>query len=164
MGGALIAFATEQGLTREIAEALAEALREEGLQADVAAAHAACDLAPYDVVILGAPLYRGRWHRDALDFLKCHCESLANRDVAIFALNAPTFACEGGWLDCREQLAGALSQSPWLDPISVALFDGVDRRMHNGDQRDWDEARSWAVNIARRCRSAARPVAAPARY
>ena len=151
MSGALVAYATKHGSTREVAEALAAALREEGLRADVQAARAARDLAPYDVVILGAPLYRGRWHRDALGFLKRHCEALANRDVAIFALGPRTPVCEGGWPRCRVQLDAALHKMAWLKPFSVALFGGVDpptRRSERRDQRDWDVIRDWATSLA----------------
>ena len=126
MGATLVAYATKHGSTREVAQALANVLRERDLEVVVETARDARDLGPYDVVVLGASLYRGRWHRDAAGFLKRHCEALANRDVAIFALGPRTDACDGGWPRCREQLESALNKAAWLSPVSVALFGGAD--------------------------------------
>jgi menaquinone-dependent protoporphyrinogen oxidase len=151
VAGTLVAYATNDGSTREVAEALAEALREAGLQTDVRPARAPCDLAAYDTVVLGAPLYRGLWHGDALGFLKRHCERLANRDVAIFALRQCTPVCEGGCPRCRAQLAAGLHQVTWLNPVSVALFGGVDGAMRRGEHRyqcDRGAVRAWAASLA----------------
>lgn len=153
MGATLIAYATKHGSTREVAQALADALREKNLEVAVEAARTVRDLGPYDTVVLGAPLYRGRWHRDAAGFLKRHCEALANRDVAIFALGPRTPTCDGGWPRCRAQLEDALHKPAWLSPVSVALFGGVDpptRKADRRDQRDWDAIRAWAMGIAER--------------
>jgi len=151
VAGTLVAYATDDGSTREVAEALAKALREAGLQADVRPARAPGDLTAYYVVVLGAPLYRGRWHRDALGFLKCHCERLANRDVAIFALGPCTPACEDGRLRCRAQLDSALRQLAWLSPVSIALFCSADLRAPKGAHRercDRDAVWAWAESLA----------------
>lgn len=151
VAGVLVTYATEHRPTRAVAVALADTLREQGLQADVEAACATRDLTPYDVVILGAPLCRGRWHQDAVRFLKTHCEALANRDVAIFALGQRTPIGQSGRTRWREQLDGALYRSPWLNPVSVALFDDVDSPTRKGsrrNQRDRRAIRDWALGIA----------------
>lgn len=150
MARILVAYAAKHGSTKEVAEALTAALCEAGLQADVQAVSSALDLSPYDVVVLGGPLHRGRWHRDALGFLKRNCEALANRDVAIFALGPRKPLREGGRPRCRAQLDAALREVAWLRPVRVALFGGVDpptRKGERRDQRDWDAVRDWAASV-----------------
>jgi menaquinone-dependent protoporphyrinogen oxidase len=39
-------------------------------------------VAGYGLAVLGAPLYSGRWHRDAHRFLKRHRQELAGVPVA----------------------------------------------------------------------------------
>jgi menaquinone-dependent protoporphyrinogen oxidase len=151
MSGTLVVYATRFGSAREVAEALAEALREVGLQVHVRSARAARDLAPYDLVVLGAPLCGASWHPDLLGFLERHCEALVNRDVAIFALGPRTPSHEGSWARGRAQLDAALRNVAWLSPVSVALFGGIDPQTRKGErhpQPERDAVRTWATSIA----------------
>lgn len=59
----LVAYATKSGSTARIAEIIAEALREQGLQAEVRPAREVLKPAGYDAVVLGGALYAGRWHK-----------------------------------------------------------------------------------------------------
>ena len=87
----LVVYATRYGSTQEVAERVAETLRENGLQVDVKPARQVRALEGYRAVVLGAPLYIGRWLKDAHRFLARHQEGLAQRPVAVFALG-PTRA------------------------------------------------------------------------
>ena len=74
----LMAYATKNGSTRQVAEAITAALREGGAQVTILPARAVRESAAgYNLVVLGAPLYSGRWHRDAHRFLKRHRRDLA---------------------------------------------------------------------------------------
>ena len=77
----LVGYATQYGSTQEVAEAIAETLRESGLEVDLQPARDVRDLAEYTGVVLGAPLMAGRWHKDAQCLLSRHREALAEMPV-----------------------------------------------------------------------------------
>ena len=64
----LVAFATKHGSTPEVAEAVAEELRDGGADVDVRPASLDGNLSGYQAVVLGAPMILG-WHKDALRFI-----------------------------------------------------------------------------------------------
>ena len=68
----LIAYATKHGSTREVADSLAAVLYALDFAVERLPAAQVADLSPYDGVVVGGSLYTGRWHPDALDFLKRH--------------------------------------------------------------------------------------------
>jgi len=69
----LVAFATKNGSTEEVAAAIAGSLRDSGCDVDLRRAREVTKpVAGWDLVVLGAPIYSGRWHRDAHRFLKRH--------------------------------------------------------------------------------------------
>ena len=75
----LVAYGTKNGSTAEIADVIADALKEAGLRSETRPAAAARDVTEYDAVVLGGALYAGRWHRDAVRFARRHEHSLAER-------------------------------------------------------------------------------------
>src|SRR4051812_45271206 len=82
----LVAYATRGGSTHEVADTVALTLRNQGFKVDVRAVEAVDSLLPYSAVVLGAPIYYGRWHKEMLRFLSQHTVALITRPVAIFAL------------------------------------------------------------------------------
>jgi menaquinone-dependent protoporphyrinogen oxidase len=153
----LIAYATKHGSTREVAEAVAATLREEGLEVEVKPAGEARALDAYDGVVLGGALYMGRLHRDAKRFLSRHRGALAALPVAVFAMGPRTLE-EKAVAESRAQLDRALAEVPELEPVAVAIFGGVldpaaqhfpFNRMPAADARDWDAIRLWARELAR---------------
>ncbi|MCX4904032.1 flavodoxin domain-containing protein [Streptomyces sp. NBC_00878] len=81
----LIAYGTKNGSTAEIAEWIAQALRERHVDADVRPAAEVKDLTPYDAVLIGGGLYAGRWQRDATRFARRHREDLGRLPVWLFS-------------------------------------------------------------------------------
>ena len=73
MTNVLVAYASKYGATAELAEAIAERLRESGLQADCREADGVKSLDPYDAVVLGSAVYMARWRGGARKFLRRHC-------------------------------------------------------------------------------------------
>jgi menaquinone-dependent protoporphyrinogen oxidase len=149
----LVAYGSKRGSTREVAEAIGGTLREQGLVVDVRPAAEVEDLAFYDGVVLGGSLYFGRWHEDALAFLKRHRPALADRPLAIFALGPKTTA-ERDLAESRAQLDRALAG---VEPTMVAVFGGVIdptklrfpfNRMPASDARDRTEIAAWANEVA----------------
>ena len=152
----VVAYATKHGSTLEVAEAIAASLRDEGHDVDVVAAADVRKLDDYSAVVLGGALYVGRWHHDAIGFLKRHRRSLAARPLAVFAMG-PAPATEEALAESRGQLDRALARVPELEPAAVAIFGGVVdpsklrfpfKHMPASDARDWDAIRAWAAAVA----------------
>lgn len=74
----LVAFASKHGATSEIAEAIAAALKERGVEADVKSIDAVTDPEAFDAVILGSAVYMGHWLDSAQAFAKSHQEQLTD--------------------------------------------------------------------------------------
>ena len=158
----LVGYATRYGSTQEVAEAIAAALRELGLAVDLQPMREVRTLAGYRAIVLGAPLYMFRWHKDALRFLSRHRQALSERPVAVFALGPVHDPYdEQEWQDSRDQLDKALVQFPWLAPVALKIFGGkydpaklrFPIRLFAGkepasDLRDWTAIRAWASSLA----------------
>jgi menaquinone-dependent protoporphyrinogen oxidase len=153
----LVAYASKHGSTREIAEAIGEALRGAGLPVDVRGARDVRDLAPYRAVVLGSALYAAHWQRDANRFVKRHLAALQARPVWLFSSGPLDLSAERTRIPPTEHVAtdtsavGALDHrtfggrllpgTPGVDPLILATHP-------TGDFRDWTAIRTWAAEIA----------------
>ncbi|QOV33711.1 flavodoxin [Streptomyces ferrugineus] len=81
----LVAYGTTNGSTAQIAEAVAEVLRKEGLTAEALPARSVAHVDAYDAVVVGGGLYAGRWHKDSRRFLRRHGRELAGRPLWLFS-------------------------------------------------------------------------------
>lgn len=166
----LVGYVTRYGSTQEVAQAIAASLRECGLAADVQPLRDVRSLAGYSAVVLGAPLFMFRWHKDALGFLARHRKALQERPVAVFALG-PTHDPydEQEWESSRAQLAKELAGFPWFTPVALEMFGGrynpADLRFPLSllagkapatDLRDWAAIRAWASSLPGRLEPALR--------
>ena len=158
----LVAYASRHGSTQEVAEAIAARLGEAGLKVDIKLAWTVESLEGYNGVVLGAPLYMFRWHKDALAFLERHRGALTKRPVAVFALG-PFHDEEKEWREVRAQLDKELAKSPWFTPVAVQVFGGkfdpadlgwrfrlipAMKKMPASDIRDWTAISAWASDLA----------------
>jgi menaquinone-dependent protoporphyrinogen oxidase len=155
MDEVLIAYATKHGSTHEVAEFVAAHLADIGVEAHTLPAHRVRSLDEYRAVVLGAPLYMGRWHSDARAFLRRFSSELGTRPLAVFALG-PVEDAPKQWEGAREQLYRSLMHVPGVEPVTVGLFGGaiVPETLHfpfshmpAGDLRDWDAVRDWADRL-----------------
>lgn len=153
----LVAYASERGSTREVAEAVTTTLREEGLEVELTPAAEVEDVTEYDGVVLGAAIYMGRLHQDARRFLERLRSELAEVPFAVFAMG-PRSLEPGDVEGSRKQLEHGLARVPELRPIAVGIFGGVVdptklrfplNRIAASDARDWDAIRLWARHVAR---------------
>ncbi|MCB0108192.1 MAG: hypothetical protein KDE53_19865, partial [Caldilineaceae bacterium] len=119
----LITFATRHGSTAEVADAVAETLRERGLTVDLRPVNEVQTLAGYRGVVMGAPLYLFRWHKDVKHFLADHQQAIAELPTAIFALG-PFEDKPEDWAGVRAQLDKELTRFPWLQPVAIEIVGG----------------------------------------
>jgi menaquinone-dependent protoporphyrinogen oxidase len=155
-GSILIAYATKHGSTREVADSLAAALSAHDLDVATLPAPEVDDLSPYDGIVVGGSLYAGRWHPDALDFLKRHRGALETVPVAVFAMGPRTMDPKDV-AQSRAQLDHALAKVSGVAPFAVTIFGGVldprklrfpFNRMPASDARDWNAVHAWAKDVS----------------
>ena len=160
----LVGYATRYGSTQQVAEVIAETLRESRLVVDLKPLREVRSLDGYHAVVIGAPLFMFHWHKDALNFLSRQRQALQARPVAVFALgpvNDPYDNME--WQDSRAQLDKELAQFPWFSPLALEIFGGkydpatlrFPLKIFAGaapasDIRDWDAIRAWACGLEQR--------------
>lgn len=158
----LVTYATKYGSTEEVAQAVAMAMREAGVDVEIKPMRSVTSLDAYDGVVLGAALYMMRLHGGARRFLTSHRDALSCRPVALFALG-PVNDIEKEWEGARLQLKKQLAKFPWFAPISTEVFGGkydpaklgfpfnlipALRKMPAKDARDWVAIRAWAKEQA----------------
>jgi menaquinone-dependent protoporphyrinogen oxidase len=158
----LVGYATRNGSTQEVADKVAAAFREQGFEVDLLPLRKVRTVLGYRMLVLGAPLYMFRWHKDALAFLSRHLESLKKQSVAVFALG-PFHDEEKEWKEIRAQLDKELAKYPGLNPVAHEVFGGkfdpanlrfpmnlipALKKMPASDIRDWDAIRAWAGSLA----------------
>jgi menaquinone-dependent protoporphyrinogen oxidase len=158
----LVGYATRSGSTTEVAEAVAATLRDQGLDVDLQPIKEVRSLSDYRAVVLGAPLFMFRWHKDARHFLSRYRQALEGRPAAVFALG-PFHDDEKERREVRAQLDKELAKFPWFQPRSIEVFGGrFDPKlltfpwkllpglgkMPPSDIRDWSKIRSWASELA----------------
>jgi len=158
----LVGYATRSGSTKEVAEAVAAALREDGLHVDCQPVGSTPTLTGRRMVVLGAPLYMFKWHKDALAFLSKHRNALEKLPVAVFALG-PFHDEEKEWQAVGAQFDKELVKLPWFNPVARQVFGGkfdptklrfpmnlipALRNMPASDIRNWEQIRTWARSLA----------------
>ncbi|MFF4537180.1 flavodoxin domain-containing protein [Streptomyces aureus] len=156
-GTVLVTYGTTNGSTAEIAEAVADTLREQGLGVQVLPAASVTSLTSYDAVVVGGGLYAGRWQKDARRFVRRHRAPLAERPVWFFS-SGPLDASAGERdippvrgvqramtrLDARGHVTfgGCLKEGAKGRIAKMILSSGK-----GGDFRDFDAVKEWAKGI-----------------
>ena len=169
-GLVLVAYATKYGATKEIAEAIGEALHTADRKAEVFAAERVKDLSAHAAVILGSGVYIGQWRKDAVAFLETHEKALAVRPVWLFS-SGPTGSGDpvqlmSGWRfpDPQKPIAERIHArdlavfNGFTNPKKLSLpekliLKGVKAPI--GDFRDWEAIRNWARTVAETLKSEA---------
>ena len=160
---ALVAYATKSGTTAAIAEEIGETLRRRGIPTDVLPADRVRSVDDYGVVVVGGGIYIGRWHGDAVKFLKRFADALPDREVWLFG-DGPT----GGTPEADAKMAEIVAQQPPA-PYNARKLAGrtSEHRFHTfagavtpetggffaryipkGDWRDHQAINAWADFIA----------------
>lgn len=164
----LVVTASRYGATTEIGAAIAEELRERGIDAEALDVEAVTNeaLERAEAVVIGSAVYMGRWLREARDFVDQHAERLRERPVWLFS-SGPI-----GHPPVPEEQVDVSALVTATDAREHAIFSGrlkregmrfVDRavvaalRAPDGDFRDWTLIRGWARDIARELQGGVAP-------
>jgi menaquinone-dependent protoporphyrinogen oxidase len=153
----LVCTASKHGSTAEIGRAIGIALGEHGMGADVLGPEDVKSLDGYDAVVLGSAVYAGHWMKSMKELVGRLLGQFAERPIWLFS-------------------SGPIGDppKPEEDPVDVAsIMEATSARGHvvfagklernvlgfaeraivtafkvpDGDFRDWDEIRLWAVGI-----------------
>ena len=171
MARILVAYGTTHGSTTEIATRVGERLTAAGFDTDVLHANLGIDIAKYDAVIVGSPMYAARWLPEPALLLITNRERIANIPIALFSVGMIDVKHPGklreehdAWVekafkDENVQLnivsnitfTGAYSRSNL--PFYLRIIDAILRVTPNGDYRRWDEIESWGDEVAATIRS-----------
>jgi menaquinone-dependent protoporphyrinogen oxidase len=165
---AIVVYASKYGSTKDIAEFIAEKLRQHGMEADARSVDAAPNPEEYDAVVIGSAVYMGHWMDGAMEFVRQNHTVLADRPVWLFS---------SGPLELGPEISSA--NDPRLEPKEISelretihprdhriFFGALDPNklgfMHRtmrklpaarsilpeGDFRDWDDIEAWTSSIA----------------
>jgi menaquinone-dependent protoporphyrinogen oxidase len=164
----LVAYCTRSGSTAGVAARLAAGLRQHGDIADVREVRHAPDPSDYDAIVLGSPVFDGRWMPEAEAYVHAYEAALQMRQTWLFSVG--TFGDTSrllGFLAKREPtnidalraavrprtyrvFAGAVDRAAW--PLwSRMFFHALGGRF--GDNRDWNVIDAWASEIAGQLRT-----------
>lgn len=160
MESVLVCYQTRYGSTREIANQIAEVLERAGLRVTLIPISAVRDLTPFDAVVIGSPLYMGKWLAEAREFVGRFHVQLRARPVAVFTVGY-SFRDR-----VQEHIPGddeALEHVLFfISPVATGFFAGkvdpdsmspADKSITTmagvspGDFRDPDAVRKWAERL-----------------
>ena len=150
--------ATRHGSTAEIGDAIARRLRERGLEAVTEDAEHAV-LAPGEPVVLGSPIYMGKWLKSARRIAEQLEAEPAGRPVWVFTvgpLGDPPEPADAAPDQAVAEFAAERGRSRpvfrgKLDRALLSLHERLAVRAAkapNGDFREWAAIDAWADEIA----------------
>jgi len=174
LSSVLIAYATRGGSTAEVAQALGAAMDDARVPAEVLPVQQVNTVTGREAVILGTPLYMGRFPKEFYRFLQRHHDALLGVRPWMFVLG-PTRNRPQDFAAARRQAERQMGHYPWLYPKEVQVFGGrfsmetlpfpfsllgklpgnPMKKIPGEDIRDWTAIRDWGVALARQIRPAA---------
>ena len=161
----LVPFGSHLGSTEEIAGRIAAVIGAAGAEVTLRAAALPDPVDAFDAVIVGGGTYAGRWHADAVAFVRNHVDALATKPVWLFS-SGPLGATGGSSephppteiVDLMRLVharghaifAGAHARER-VDESDLGRMEKfvAKRFIPEGDWRDWPTIEAWAYAIAR---------------
>jgi menaquinone-dependent protoporphyrinogen oxidase len=166
----LVAYATDHGSARGIADRIAGRLRQRGIDAEARAVADVVEVSRYEAVVLGSAIHGGKWLPGAREFADQNAAPLRERLVWLFSVSTlgdeesmfpPRVANRMRAL--RKETLEAAELRRLLHPREHRNFAGVVARSHwpvtgrafflatggrYGDHRNWPAIDAWADLIA----------------
>jgi menaquinone-dependent protoporphyrinogen oxidase len=156
----LIVYASKHGSTQEIAERIAEKLRQLGKEAETRSVDEVSDPESYEAFVIGSAIYYGSWLKEATEWVRRNQAVLAARPVWLFSsgpLGTEVKDAEPQpkeLADVRETI-GPRDQRIFFGALEHSRLSFAERMMvkavraPEGDFRDWQAIEAWAASIAR---------------
>lgn len=161
----LVTFGSHLGSTEEIAGRIAGIIQAAGAEVTLRAAASPEPLDKFDAFVVGGGTYAGRWHADAVAFVRNHAEALAAKPVWLFS-SGPLGATGGSAephapteIDDLRRLVHARDHAIFAGAYARTRVDESElgrmekfvakRFIPEGDWRDWPTIEAWARGIAR---------------
>jgi menaquinone-dependent protoporphyrinogen oxidase len=157
----LITFGSQRGGTEGIAQTLAEALRHEGVVAELLPVQQALR-APHfdavDAVIIGGAVYSNRWHPDAQRFVRRNEAKLRQLPVWFFSSGPLDASADQRVIPPTRQVEALMERVGAQGHMTFGGRLAADARgfpasamakTHAGDWRRPERVRAWAADIAR---------------
>ncbi len=155
----LVIYASEAGSTEEVAIFIKDLILEADYEVDLCKVDAVKDITEYDVIMIGSPIYVGKWKKEATNFVENNAEQLQSKKVFYFLTCMNLTSTDQEKLDQVPQFL--TYERGLVEPISEGRFAGVInpkklsffKRMMiklvkapEGDFRDWEEIANWTRN------------------
>jgi menaquinone-dependent protoporphyrinogen oxidase len=164
----LVCAASKHGATAQIGEALAKALCDNGVPAEVRAPEQVTDLQGYDALVLGSGVYMGRWLPDGRRLVERISGQLNGRPVWLFSsgpigdrsredtrppVNATAIIAATAAREHRV-FSGRMERAQ-LGVFHRTIMSAM--HVADGDDRDWADIAAWGKQIAEQLHSGAEP-------
>ncbi len=161
----LVTYASRNGSTTGVAEAIGMTLTRAGLQVDVLPMQEVRDLALYKAVVAGSAIQAAQWLPEAMQFVQAHRAELARKPFAAF-LVCMTLSMKNGsyrehvatWLDPVRALVKPVSEGLFAGALDIRKIPSFSNRLKfrlsvmmgvwsEGDHRDWNAIQAWAESL-----------------
>jgi menaquinone-dependent protoporphyrinogen oxidase len=151
--------ASKHESTREVGQAIAQRLRDRGHAAVAEDAAAVGELDAGDAVILGSPIYMGKWRKDARAIAERLAREPEGRAIWVFTvgpLGDPPQPEDAGPEEEVERFASerAIGHRMFTGRLDFAALNRRERfaaravKAPEGDFRDWAAIQAWADQIS----------------
>jgi menaquinone-dependent protoporphyrinogen oxidase len=163
----LVAYASRAGATRGVAERIAARMRGNGLDVHLDPLLGRERVDRFQAVVLGSPIYSGRWEQEAVDFVRRNAPALAGHAVWTFSVGWPGHGGRGP-ADAKSLDEVHATVPPRdhrfflgsLNPADLRLLQRLSFRLRGGqpgDFRDWAAIDAWTDGIARQLTASSSP-------
>ena len=163
----LVAYASRAGATRGVAERIAARMRDNSLDVHLDPLLGRERVDRFQAVVLGSPIYSGRWEQEAVDFVRRNAPALAGHAVWTFSVGWPGHG-ERGPADATNLAEVHATVPPRDHRFFLGALDASDLRLlqrltfrlrggQSGDFRDWAAIDAWTDEIARQLTASSSP-------
>lgn len=161
----LVTYASRNGATAGVAEAIAKTLSDKGALVDVLPMEAVKDISPYQAVIAGSAIQGGQWLPEAMQFMQNNQAALSRKPFAAFlvcmtlAMPKPEYRQHvATWLQPVRDLVHPVSEGLFAGALDIKKIPSFGDRLKfrmsvmlgvwtEGDHRDWKAIQAWSESI-----------------